>query len=149
MLGLFLLTVVAGVWYLTRPRDAAPELVRSPFDRTAPAPVAATPPAAPPAAPSPSLPTPPADTLPATTVATAQPSNATVTPTAAPATTAAPVAASAPAQLTPEEQATSRMIEAHAPLRVPAVADPDSKENRVVLQTMLHKALIRKEAPPK
>jgi hypothetical protein len=40
------------------------------------------------------------------------------------------------------------MIAAHAPLRAPAVADPDSPENRVILQTMLSKALTRKDALP-
>lgn len=37
--------------------------------------------------------------------------------------------------------ATDRMIAAHAPLRTPAVANPDSEENRQILQTMVLKAL--------
>jgi hypothetical protein len=40
------------------------------------------------------------------------------------------------------------MILAHASLRSPAVADPDSKENRAILQAMLMKAVTRKEAGP-
>ena len=40
-----------------------------------------------------------------------------------------------------EEVATLRMYEAHAPLRTAAVANPDSPENREVLQTMVMKAL--------
>jgi hypothetical protein len=36
---------------------------------------------------------------------------------------------------------TARMYMAHAPLRVPAVADPDSEENRRILETMVRKAL--------
>ncbi len=46
----------------------------------------------------------------------------------------------APAQQA-EVQATERMYLAHAPLRVPEVADPDSASNRQTLQTMVAKAL--------
>jgi hypothetical protein len=35
------------------------------------------------------------------------------------------------------------MYAAHAPLRAPEVADPDSTANRQVLQTMVTKALAR------
>ncbi|WP_146180190.1 hypothetical protein [Opitutus sp. ER46] len=44
-----------------------------------------------------------------------------------------------------EVTATRRMIAAHAPLLDPKVADPDSAENRQVLQTMVQKALSRAE----
>jgi hypothetical protein len=45
-----------------------------------------------------------------------------------------------------EVRATRAMYMAHAPLRDPAVADPDSEENRQILQTMVEKALSRQEA---
>jgi hypothetical protein len=45
------------------------------------------------------------------------------------------------AQRANEEAATLRMYEAHAPLRTAAVANPESPENRAVLQTMVMKAL--------
>jgi hypothetical protein len=35
------------------------------------------------------------------------------------------------------------MYMAHAPLRDPAVADPDSEQNRQILQSMVTKALSR------
>jgi hypothetical protein len=46
-----------------------------------------------------------------------------------------------------ELQATRRMVAAHAPLRVPSVADPDSVENQRVLQTMVLKALSKSPKP--
>ena len=69
-----------------------------------------------------------------------------------PAVSAAPTGQTASGPAAPldtvETRATDRMIAAHAPLRAPAVADPDSPENRVILQTMLSKALTRKDALP-
>lgn len=44
---------------------------------------------------------------------------------------------------TNEVAATHRMYAAHAPLRAPAVANPDSVQNRQILQTMVNKALSR------
>jgi hypothetical protein len=41
------------------------------------------------------------------------------------------------------------MVLAHAPLRDPKVADPDSAENRQVLQTMVAKAFARAAAEKK
>jgi hypothetical protein len=38
---------------------------------------------------------------------------------------------------------TARMLAAHVPLRAPAVANPDSPQNRAILQTMVAKALAR------
>jgi hypothetical protein len=48
-----------------------------------------------------------------------------------------------------EEQVigTRRMYIAHAPLRVPEVADPDSAGNRRILQTMVTKALSHPATP--
>ena len=63
----------------------------------------------------------------------------------------APAKAEAPARA-PEPPAqsnlaaTARMYAAHASLRVPEVADPDSKTNREILQTMVTKALARERA---
>lgn len=51
------------------------------------------------------------------------------------------LAQSEEAHIAPEVLATRRMIAAHAPLRVPAVADPDSPENQAVLQQMLTQIL--------
>ncbi len=47
-----------------------------------------------------------------------------------------------------EEAATARMYAAHAPLRTPEVADPDSAANKRVLSTMVAKALARPATPP-
>ncbi len=47
-----------------------------------------------------------------------------------------------------EPDATRRMYAAHAPLRVPEVADPDSETNRQILQTMVQKALQHKASDP-
>ncbi len=44
-----------------------------------------------------------------------------------------------------EVTATRRMVAAHAPLQDPKVADPDSTGNRQILQTMLSKAIIRRD----
>jgi hypothetical protein len=55
---------------------------------------------------------------------------------------AVPVAMAQPG----EPVATRRMYAAHAPLRMPEVADPDSGTNRQVLQAMVQKALQRKAA---
>lgn len=41
--------------------------------------------------------------------------------------------------------ATRRMYMAHAPLRTPEVADPDSAANRQILETMVAKALKRSQ----
>lgn len=73
-------------------------------------------------------------------------------PTTAVAATSAPdqPAASEPVSPAPETAtpattnevaATARMYAAHASLRAPAVADPDSDQNRQILQAMITKAL--------
>lgn len=43
--------------------------------------------------------------------------------------------------------ATARMYAAHASLRTPEVADPDSQSNKLILQTMVQKALAQSTAP--
>jgi hypothetical protein len=43
-----------------------------------------------------------------------------------------------------EIESTQQMIAAHAVLRDPRVADPDSAENRMILQTMVLKALANR-----
>lgn len=47
-----------------------------------------------------------------------------------------------------EVLASVRMYMAHAPLRAPAVANPDSPENREILNTMVLKALAGTAATP-
>ena len=49
------------------------------------------------------------------------------------------------ADASPEVRATLRMYAAHAPLRQPPVADPDSVENKRIMQAMIAKALASKE----
>ena len=44
--------------------------------------------------------------------------------------------------------ATNSMVLAHSVLRDPRIADPDSRDNRVVLQTMITKALAQQPAVP-
>ena len=55
-----------------------------------------------------------------------------------------------PPALSTESRATLQMYAAHAPLRAPELANPDSTTNRQILQTMVQKALQRKatDAPP-
>jgi hypothetical protein len=45
-------------------------------------------------------------------------------------------------------RATARMLAAHASLRTERVADPDSAENRRILQTMITKALAQRAPLP-
>lgn len=60
----------------------------------------------------------------------------------------APIVSEAPAAKdSPEVAATARMYAAHAPLRAPEVANPDSKSNKQILQTMVNKALAQKHGP--
>jgi len=60
----------------------------------------------------------------------------------------APAASSAPAHAADEQAATVRMYAAHASLRAPEVADPDSAANKRILSTMVAKALAQPAAPP-
>lgn len=60
---------------------------------------------------------------------------------AAPSALAAPKTAPKPLPPNSNEVATNRMYLAHASLRTPEVADPDSVTNREILQTMIGKAL--------
>ena len=70
-------------------------------------------------------------------------------PSALPPSTLAPsmVAGQPSSELSAETLATRRMYLAHAPLRTPAVADPDAEENRIILQQMVLKALARGSQP--
>lgn len=63
---------------------------------------------------------------------------------------AAPVTVNVPGSAEPisEIARTRRMYGAHAPLRVSEVANPDSVANRMVLQSMVQKALARAQAEP-
>jgi hypothetical protein len=80
----------------------------------------------------PAAPTP--ETLPATTPA---PAAVLTSPPAPPPAVAKPASPANPAVMA----ATERMYLAHASLRTPEVADPDSASNRQILQTMVEKAL--------
>ncbi len=51
------------------------------------------------------------------------------------------------ASTSPQVLASRRMVVAHASLRVPAVEDSDSKENKEILQSMISKALSSPQAP--
>ncbi len=104
--------------------------------------VTAAPAAAPLPAPMPAVPPIAAAPAPEPTVPATEP-----TPTTS-ATTAAVQTAPALPHID-EVTATRRMILAHAPLRDPKVADPDSVENRQVLETMVAKALARAAAEKK
>lgn len=66
----------------------------------------------------------------------------------APPLPAAPTVIGESAQIQSETAATARMYAAHAPLRVPEVADPDSASNKQILATMVAKALAAPAAPP-
>lgn len=82
-------------------------------------------------------------------VADAPPTTRAVEISAAPGQPAAIVfQPAAPAPVQNETAATARMYAAHAPLRTPEVADPDSAANRQILQTMVFKALARSATPP-
>lgn len=61
---------------------------------------------------------------------------------------ASPVAVSQVVSVQSEnnEEATRRMIAAHAPLRTRDFADPDSEANRRILTQMMQKAVLRKAA---
>lgn len=87
------------------------------------------------AAPAPALPEAPDAAAPVA------PASSTPTPAAKPET---------PAPVSSEVLATRRMVAAHAPLRAPEEANPDSATNRRILETMVQKALLRadqKSAP--
>lgn len=137
-LGIAAMTVAALAWWLffraakpsapvaQAPQPAAPVVVAPPSpvaDATeAVAPVPTAPVAMPP-------------------VAVAPVPVAVIAPSAVPAAPSAmPVAPPSPARFD-EDAASRRMYLAHAPLREPEVADPDSEANRRILQTMVTKAL--------
>jgi len=76
-----------------------------------------------------------------------EPAVAVATPAPVVATPAATQVTLAPAPGKPDEVAgTKRMYAAHAPLRTRSAVDPDSEQNRQVLQTMVTKALSRADA---
>lgn len=138
-----------ALWYL-RSRVSAP--LAAPLAQTKPAPAAARPKAAslavrneavapsPVAAPGPAMALSPA--APAAPprnspdIAPIPRSHEAPSPSASPAPTPRD-AAERPTEIA----ATARMYAAHAPLRTPEVADPDSPGNRRILQTMIGKAL--------
>jgi hypothetical protein len=80
---------------------------------------------------------------PASAAVAAQPAGLTPPPAPPPA-----VAKPAPPANPAAMAATERMYLAHASLRTPEVADPDSASNRQILDTMVAKALARQTHPP-
>lgn len=78
------------------------------------------------------------------------PSVPTASPSPAPAVTmsaALPDLTPIPGELSAaNDAATNRMVAAHASLRMPAAADPDSEANRRILRVMVGKALARRDA---
>lgn len=148
------LLLAAGLWLLNRPHPAAPKnypaqsagataptpAVAEPATTIAASPAGATAPVA--VAQSPSPAAPPAQhasafqfSVPTAASATPSPSPLTFTPTSR-------------TQQAREVAATARMYAAHAPLRTPEVADPDSKANKRILSTMVAKALAQPATPP-
>ena len=53
-----------------------------------------------------------------------------------------------PSPLERNRRETARMVAAHAPLREPAVADPDSQQNKEILHKMMLNAFSRLEPNP-
>lgn len=154
-LTLLVLAFAAIAWWLRRPPP--PGKVRSPSIGHAPSPVPTPAPAV--------ASVPPAEPL--ARQAAEFPSSASVSSTAIPAgprptnpgvAAVAPplplpeqtVVAAAPPQPVPVDEtlATARMYAAHASLRTPEVADPDSAANKQALATMLGKSLAEPARPP-
>jgi hypothetical protein len=77
-----------------------------------------------------------------------EPTAPTADPTPNSAAPAATIVAAPALPHIDEVTGTRRMILAHAPLRDPRVANPDSVENRQVLQSMVAKALARADKKP-
>lgn len=84
---------------------------------------------------------------------TSQVSQQVSTPTGEPdapklnSSTPAPLVDEADEEISAEVIATRSMVIAHEPLRVSSVADPDSQENKAILQAMVLKALDNETAP--
>ncbi len=99
----------------------------------------------------------PAPAGPAVPAVSTPPSSQVTTPVTLPEKSARPIDAKSDAETaaasgviprpTSEAQATARMYAAHASLRTPEVADPDSKANKQILQTMVLKALAQSAMP--
>lgn len=149
LLGLLVVAAltVAFIWKTAdKPNGAAPSVPAAQLPPSNAAPVAAStpPPVGPVVAPkaeAPAMPVPPSPApTPVAAVAPVQ------TPPAAASSVPPSVAMAAPS--VDEVAATARMYAAHAPLRLPEVADPDSETNRRILQTMVEKALARTASPP-
>jgi len=58
-----------------------------------------------------------------------------------------PIEEQADEEISAEVIATRSMVMAHEPLREPSVADPDSQENKAILQAMVMNALDNETAP--
>ncbi|MFT3870774.1 MAG: hypothetical protein QM715_20165 [Nibricoccus sp.] len=100
--------------------------------------------------------TPPVTPAPESKAAPEQPASVVVNAALAqtPPTVVTSAAAASPNAVTPpvapaipETVGTRRMYAAHASLRTPTIADPDSGQNRQILQSMVTKALARTDEP--
>ncbi len=150
--GAALVLLVLAVWWVNRVDRPAVHVTKTPVASTPPVPVA-------------SLstgkiemekPAGVAATVPPATTTSTLPATAPLAPALAPAASApspAPVttpadstAAVNPAATHSEIEASARMYAAHAPLRVPEVADPDSASNKEILNTMVTKLITQ---PPR
>ena len=145
-LAVLTLLIPLGLWFQGRrapaptpahlaqpaPTDARPESPSTASTPPVSVPTPATAHSTAKASPAPAAPTPVA----ATAAPAASPTSASSGTPGAPAT-------HADKRESPEVTATRRMYGAHASLRSPELADPDSETNRRVLQTMVEKALSR------
>jgi hypothetical protein len=149
--ALLALGLAAGLWWFNRPRPASGPQA-APMAQSAEASLPVLAPAAVPE-PAASVAVPPV----ATTVSAPSPASTAIA-TPAPVTTAtsnppspstvAPAAPAAPVQNSTELAASARMYAAHAPLRTPEVADPDSAANKRILGTMVAKMLAQPATSP-
>ena len=92
----------------------------------------------------------PVDAVPVVAVTSAQPLASSSSAARQPSQPPSPLAedTSEPTKTPPEMASTMNMYLAHAPLREPEVADPDSVTNRRILATMVQKAISNASANP-
>ena len=147
LIGLAAVVAVGlGWWLFTRGGPStAPLATAAPVPRAAaPAPVAL--PEAVAVTASVAAPTPVAPAVVLQVASIRPPAQAPVAVAPVPVSEVAP--APAPVAALDEVASTERMYLAHASLRAPEVADPDSETNRRILQTMVTKALAQPVATP-
>jgi hypothetical protein len=158
--GILVLGGLAVAWWLrSSPTKPGPTLLAQPKSPvTHPQTIAVPPPT--PTAPNNVVTSTPAATAAAVSSAPTPPAIASTSnsgglpATPSGASTMSPIAEPTPATAASDDPmkaqilGTQRMIQAHASLRVPEVANPDSATNRRILETMVAKALSQIDAPP-